>query len=172
MATALVVGNMIGSGVFLLPSALASYGGISIVAWLLTTAGAVLLAPGLRPARPGLPPGRRAVSLQPQGVRRLRRLPDGLAAARDRLFPAVFAKTGSGGAPVFGLVVSSVLVTVLLAINYTKSLVEQFTFIILLAGILIYVWMRWRATRAPADAEPLTVEALLPPISDKSPVTR
>src|SRR5829696_9196952 len=44
MATALVVGNMIGSGVFLLPSSLAAYGGISIVAWLLTTAGAVLLA--------------------------------------------------------------------------------------------------------------------------------
>ena len=44
MATALVVGNMIGSGVFLLPSSLARYGGISIVAWLLTTAGAVLLA--------------------------------------------------------------------------------------------------------------------------------
>src|SRR5512132_600802 len=44
MATALVVGNMIGSGVFLLPSSLAKYGGISIVAWLLTAAGAVLLA--------------------------------------------------------------------------------------------------------------------------------
>ena len=44
MATALVVGNMIGSGVFLLPSSLARYGGVSIVAWLLTAAGAVLLA--------------------------------------------------------------------------------------------------------------------------------
>ena len=44
MATALVVGNMIGSGVFLLPSALASYGSVSIVAWLFTSAGALLLA--------------------------------------------------------------------------------------------------------------------------------
>src|SRR6266508_3564702 len=44
MATALVVGNMVGSGVFLLPSSLAKYGGISIVAWVLTAAGAVLLA--------------------------------------------------------------------------------------------------------------------------------
>jgi hypothetical protein len=43
-ATALVVGNMIGSGVFLLPSALAAYGGVSIVAWLFTSAGALLLA--------------------------------------------------------------------------------------------------------------------------------
>ena len=44
MATALVVGNMIGSGVFLLPASLAAYGGISIVAWLFTAAGAFLLA--------------------------------------------------------------------------------------------------------------------------------
>jgi APA family basic amino acid/polyamine antiporter len=43
-ATALVIGNMIGSGVFLLPSALAAYGGVSIVAWLFTSAGALLLA--------------------------------------------------------------------------------------------------------------------------------
>jgi basic amino acid/polyamine antiporter, APA family len=52
-----------------------------------------------------------------------------LAAARDRLFPAAFARTGRSGAPVLGLVTSSVLVTLLLAMNYTKSLVEQFTFI-------------------------------------------
>ncbi len=43
-ATALVVGNMIGSGVFLLPAALAAFGGVSILGWLFTTAGAVLLA--------------------------------------------------------------------------------------------------------------------------------
>ncbi|WP_207946787.1 amino acid permease [Actinomadura sp. 7K507] len=44
MATALVVGNMIGSGVFLLPSSLAAYGPISLVAWVFTAAGAILLA--------------------------------------------------------------------------------------------------------------------------------
>ncbi|MFA6954624.1 MAG: amino acid permease [Thermoanaerobaculia bacterium] len=44
MTTALVVGNMIGSGVFLLPSSLARYGALSIVAWLFTAAGSVLLA--------------------------------------------------------------------------------------------------------------------------------
>ena len=43
-ATALVVGNMIGSGIFLLPATLASFGGVSILGWLMTTAGAVLLA--------------------------------------------------------------------------------------------------------------------------------
>lgn len=44
MATALVVGNMIGSGVFLLPASLGSYGGVSLVGWLFTTAGALVLA--------------------------------------------------------------------------------------------------------------------------------
>lgn len=44
MAAALVVGNMIGSGVFLLPSALASYGGISLLGWLFTSTGATVLA--------------------------------------------------------------------------------------------------------------------------------
>ena len=44
MCTALVVGNMIGSGIFLLPAALAAYGPISIAGWLVTSAGAICLA--------------------------------------------------------------------------------------------------------------------------------
>jgi APA family basic amino acid/polyamine antiporter len=44
MAVALVVGNMIGSGVFMLPASLAPYGGISLAGWLVSTTGAVLLA--------------------------------------------------------------------------------------------------------------------------------
>lgn len=42
-AGALVVGNMIGSGVYLLPQALGPYGGISLVGWLFSAAGAMLL---------------------------------------------------------------------------------------------------------------------------------
>jgi len=41
---ALVVGNMIGSGIFLLPASLAPYGGISILGWTITTAGALMTA--------------------------------------------------------------------------------------------------------------------------------
>jgi APA family basic amino acid/polyamine antiporter len=63
-----------------------------------------------------------------------------MAAARDRLFPAPFARTTRAGAPVFGLVVSSVLVTGLIFMNYTKSLVDQFTFIILLATLVPYAY--------------------------------
>lgn len=42
--TALVVGNMIGSGIFLLPASLAALGPISLVGWLVTSAGALVLA--------------------------------------------------------------------------------------------------------------------------------
>ncbi len=44
MAVALVMGNMIGSGIFLLPSSLASFGGLSLVGWIVSGAGAVALA--------------------------------------------------------------------------------------------------------------------------------
>jgi APA family basic amino acid/polyamine antiporter len=43
-AIALVVGSMIGSGVFLLPASLAPYGAASLVGWSITLCGAVLLA--------------------------------------------------------------------------------------------------------------------------------
>jgi len=44
MSTSLVIGNMIGAGIFLMPSALAVYGGISILGWLASSVGAILLA--------------------------------------------------------------------------------------------------------------------------------
>jgi basic amino acid/polyamine antiporter, APA family len=43
MATALVVGNMIGSGIFLLPSALAAFGADNLPGWTLTAAGGLTL---------------------------------------------------------------------------------------------------------------------------------
>jgi APA family basic amino acid/polyamine antiporter len=44
VALALVVGNMIGSGIFLLPANLAPYGINSIIAWVVTIAGSICLA--------------------------------------------------------------------------------------------------------------------------------
>ena len=41
---ALVVGNMVGSGIFLLPSSLAQFGSISLLAWIFTSIGAMLIA--------------------------------------------------------------------------------------------------------------------------------
>jgi APA family basic amino acid/polyamine antiporter len=44
IATTLVLGNMIGSGVFLLPASLAPYGGYSLIGWVVSALGALLLA--------------------------------------------------------------------------------------------------------------------------------
>ncbi len=43
-STSLVLGTMIGAGVFLMPSALASYGSISLIGWLFSSLGAILIA--------------------------------------------------------------------------------------------------------------------------------
>jgi APA family basic amino acid/polyamine antiporter len=58
-----------------------------------------------------------------------------MAVARDGLFPAALARLSRRGTPVSGIVVSGVLATVLISMNYTRGLVEQFTFIILLATL-------------------------------------
>ena len=44
MAVALVMGNMIGSGIFLLPASLASYGGFGLIAWVVSAVGSLFLA--------------------------------------------------------------------------------------------------------------------------------
>ncbi|OYY10328.1 MAG: hypothetical protein B7Y70_08720, partial [Rhizobiales bacterium 35-68-8] len=43
-ATLMVAGNMMGSGVFMLPANLAATGGIALFGWLVTIVGAVSLA--------------------------------------------------------------------------------------------------------------------------------
>lgn len=43
-ATALVVGNMVGAGVFLLPTAVAIYGSVGLLGWVVTTLGAICLS--------------------------------------------------------------------------------------------------------------------------------
>jgi basic amino acid/polyamine antiporter, APA family len=62
-----------------------------------------------------------------------------LAMAADGLFPAIFGRLSKRGTPVAGLVISSVLITFLVAANYTRKLVELFTFSILLATLTCLV---------------------------------
>jgi APA family basic amino acid/polyamine antiporter len=63
-----------------------------------------------------------------------------LAAAEDGMFPAPFARVhGERRTPVFGLVVSSALVTALMLMNYTKGLGDAFEFVILLATLTTLV---------------------------------
>jgi APA family basic amino acid/polyamine antiporter len=56
-----------------------------------------------------------------------------LAAARDRLFPSVFARVDANDTPRVGLVIGSVLATLLVVCNFNNSLVGLFTASILLA---------------------------------------
>lgn len=44
MLIALVVGNMIGAGVYTLPAALAPFGGMALIGWCITATGAIILA--------------------------------------------------------------------------------------------------------------------------------
>lgn len=62
-----------------------------------------------------------------------------MAAAQDGLFPALFGKTTRKGIPAMGLVVSSALISLLLFFSQSESLVDQFTFIILLATLAVLV---------------------------------
>jgi APA family basic amino acid/polyamine antiporter len=58
-----------------------------------------------------------------------------MAVARDGLFPAVFSTQSGRGTPVAGMVISGVLSTALISMNYARGLVDLFTFIILLATL-------------------------------------
>lgn len=62
-----------------------------------------------------------------------------LAAAKDNLFPALFGKMSKNGMPVSGLVFSSILVSILMLMNYSKSLIKAFEFMILLSTLTTLV---------------------------------
>jgi len=58
-----------------------------------------------------------------------------LAAARDKLFPNTFKKVSGKGIPVIGIIIGSVLASILVSVNYTKGLVQMFSFIIMLSTL-------------------------------------
>lgn len=58
-----------------------------------------------------------------------------MAAAADRLFPAIFGQLTARGTPARGMVVAGVLASVLVSMNYARGLVELFTFLILLSTL-------------------------------------
>ena len=52
-----------------------------------------------------------------------------MATAKDNMFPRVFKKENKNGAPYLGLIIGSILTSVVMLMNYTKGLVDQFSFI-------------------------------------------
>jgi APA family basic amino acid/polyamine antiporter len=61
------------------------------------------------------------------------------AIAKDHLFPPIFGKQNKKAVPALGIVIGSVLVSVMMAMNYTKGLAEQFKFLILLSTLTVLV---------------------------------
>jgi APA family basic amino acid/polyamine antiporter len=61
------------------------------------------------------------------------------AIANDQLFPSIFAKKNSKGVPAIGVAISSVLVSLFMIMNYTKGLVDQFKFLILLTTLTVLI---------------------------------
>jgi APA family basic amino acid/polyamine antiporter len=58
-----------------------------------------------------------------------------MAAARDGLFPGSFGRITRFGTPALGICLSSLIVTALILMNYSQGLVDQFTFVVLLATL-------------------------------------
>jgi basic amino acid/polyamine antiporter, APA family len=61
------------------------------------------------------------------------------AISKDKLFPPVFSKENKKGVPARGIVISSIFVSLLMYMNYSKGLVEQFKFLILLTTLSVLV---------------------------------
>jgi len=60
-----------------------------------------------------------------------------MSASIDGLFPKVFGKKNSNNSPISGIIISSVLISFLLLFNYSKTLVEAFTFMIKLSTLSV-----------------------------------
>ena len=61
------------------------------------------------------------------------------AIAKDRLFPAIFAKENKRKVPYIGIILNSAMVSVFMMMNYTKGLVEQFRFLLLLSVLTVFI---------------------------------
>ncbi len=61
------------------------------------------------------------------------------ATAKDKLFPGIFKKENKNSVPVYGMLIGSALASVVMLMNYTEGLVEQFRFLILLGTLTALV---------------------------------
>jgi APA family basic amino acid/polyamine antiporter len=61
------------------------------------------------------------------------------AIAKDKLFPAIFAKKNKAGIPYVGILFSSFMVSLFIGMNYTKGLVEQFRFLLSLSLLSVLI---------------------------------
>ena len=53
-----------------------------------------------------------------------------MAAAKDSMFPRIFKRENKNGVPYLGVIIGSVLTSIIMLMNLTDGLIEQFTFIV------------------------------------------
>ena len=61
------------------------------------------------------------------------------AIAKDKLFPGIFGRLNKKGVPTSGMIISCSIISLLMIMNYSKGLVEQFKFLLLLSTLSVLV---------------------------------
>ena len=61
------------------------------------------------------------------------------AISKDKLFPPIFSRTNKKGVPYMGIIISSIMVSLFMTMNYTKGLVAQFKFLLLLSLLSVLI---------------------------------
>ena len=62
-----------------------------------------------------------------------------VAAARDKMFHSAFGRTNSKGSPAIGIIISSIIVSIIMMLNFSKGFVKAFEFMILLSTLTVLV---------------------------------
>ena len=62
-----------------------------------------------------------------------------MAAARDQLFPSIFKRENKHGTPAMGIIIGSILISILTLMNFSKSLAGTYKFAILLSTLTCLV---------------------------------
>ena len=87
-----------------------------------------------------------------------------MAIANDGLFPSFFGRLSSRGTPALGMIAGGALGTALVAMNYSRGLVDLFTFIILLATLstlVPYVFCSMAVWLMPNQPRPAGIAAIV-----------
>jgi APA family basic amino acid/polyamine antiporter len=87
-----------------------------------------------------------------------------MAIANDGLFPTLFGRLSGRGTPTQGMIMGGVLGTALVAMNYSRGLVDLFTFIILLATLstlVPYVFCSMAVWLIPNQPRPAGIAAVV-----------
>jgi len=62
-----------------------------------------------------------------------------MAAAQAGLFPKIFGKVNTAHSPVYGIVISSSIVSIFMLFNYSNSLVETFSYMMQLTTLAVTI---------------------------------